>query len=446
MASNDKTGWRCPICEIVNTGDICTICGTKIEQKAEVLEISQNNRNKNTLGLQTEISVTDHSSKDSAEELQWRADKWKRIVAIVILAVISLVFICALVSTGAGHLSYNGSNYDENIVSEDDIDIVWWDSDHVEQICSQLDIVNVEISGGYNDDFGLNKYGEFVYWDILIQINDDLDSVTDIQTSWTDNVSCINNSTYVGCEHDDYGWQSVLKGNTHWYSYTNYDNANIIEIKLPDDPGIAGEQYIIINGVKINFSLNYLGDYITGIGWDISDIFVTLASSTPDHNNEDDLVNDGINNDENVMIGDLLLWGQGYLSGEGCNESGEPVCWLLDILYYVAGDEEVEVLCSWDNIYQLQGDICSDDIFSLGWKYAKDGKTICSFCSEADGTFYDGDRIYEQAKTITIGLPDDPSIEGTQYIFLNDTKIAVDLIYEGNYSTATGWNYDNVQY
>lgn len=48
MASNDKTGWRCPICETVNTGDICTICGTKMEQKAEVLEASKNNRKRQT--------------------------------------------------------------------------------------------------------------------------------------------------------------------------------------------------------------------------------------------------------------------------------------------------------------------------------------------------------------------------------------------------------------
>lgn len=276
MASNDKTGWRCPVCETVNTGDICAICGTKIEQKAEILKDSQNNRNKNTIGLQTESSGTDNISKDSAEELQWRADRWKRIVAIVILAVISLAFIYAFVATGVDHLSYNGNHDDENIVIEDDIDIVFWDSDNIDQICNQLDIVNVEISGGYNDDFGLNKFGEFVYWDILIQINDDLETVTAVQASWTDNVSCINDSTYGGCEHEDYGWQSVLKGNTHWYSYTNYDNANIIEIKLPDDSGIAGEQYIIINGVKISFTLEYLGSYSTGNGWDISDIIITL--------------------------------------------------------------------------------------------------------------------------------------------------------------------------
>lgn len=434
MASNDKNGWRCPICETLNTGDICTICGTKIEQKAEILEASKYNRNKNTPGLQTEISVTDNSSKDSAEELQWRTDRWNRIVAIVILAVISLTFIIYVyIATGTDHLSDNGYRDDENILIEDETDIVFWDSDNIDQICNQLDIVNVEISGGYNDNFGLNKYDEFVYWSILIQINDDLETVTAIQASWTDNVSCINDSIYVGCEHEDHGWQSILNGNTHWYSYTNYDNANIIDIKLPDDPGIAGEQYIIINGVKINFSLNYLGDYITGIGWDISDIFVTLASSNPDHNNA---ISNQPDEPEFTILGVQCTGAWNDEVGYGLNEYGDMVYWVLEVELDNYTDmhdaidtyinENYTVYCSWQGDPLTCIDWKGDQYINGGWDEVNCGATLWRTSIMAEPlTYY-----------VEILLPDNEAIAGKQYIKINNQTIEFYLEYCGDYSTA----------
>ena len=141
-----------------------------------------------------------------------------------------------------------------------------------------FDIVNVEIANGYNEHagFGINNFGQAVKWTILIEFNDSLETIDDVYSSWDETVTCINDKTYVGEEYDDYGWQSVLQGNTHWHSYTNYQQKNFVGIKLPDNPEIAGEQYLVINGVKIAFQLEYLGDYKTGMGWDIYNINVSM--------------------------------------------------------------------------------------------------------------------------------------------------------------------------
>ena len=146
-------------------------------------------------------------------------------------------------------------------------------------------------------------------------------------------------------------------------------------------PALQGEQYIIINGVKIKFCLEYLGNYITGIGWDISEIFVTLESVNKEENS---LQSDSFptetsitpsskttSSKADVYVSDVTL---GWIStnfGEGLNESQETVTWLLEIYYSMAVDEDVEVSCSWDNIYRLSG-----DIIDYGWKDVKDGKTF----------------------------------------------------------------------
>lgn len=257
MDEANNNEWVCPVCETVNTNNVCVICGAKMQLQNSIAQTSN-------LEKQEESTTDEHSVNVSAEDSQWEADKWKRFVAIIILAINILAVVFSSLMEGLNHSEYIENTDYEEIIFIDDVN-------------NRLNIVNVEISGAYNDDFGLNNYGEFVNWIIEIQIDDDIETVSFVQSSWDDNISCINDSTYIGAEHDDYGWQSVLQGNTHWQSYTNYDNDHFIDITLPDDFSIAGEQYLIINGVKISFNLEYLGSYSTGNGWGISDIIITLS-------------------------------------------------------------------------------------------------------------------------------------------------------------------------
>ena len=81
----------------------------------------------------------------------------------------------------------------------------------------------------------------------------------------------------IGGKYEDFGWAAVQNGATLWHSDYWGDT---VEIKLPDDMLIAGEQIItitaVVNGITysgiVDLSLVYNGNYQIGNGWSIYNV------------------------------------------------------------------------------------------------------------------------------------------------------------------------------
>lgn len=270
MALNDKEEWQCPVCETVNTGDNCTICGTKKnDQNVERTEIPQKTRNEDSDKTQT-VNSGDTNLMDSSDELQWERDRWKRVVAIVILSVIliSIVIACC---TG---INDQEQTCQKNAFCASPKEAISVNTEN------PLGITSVSIQDwncNIDNCTGVNQNSERVSWVLEIEHTYSLES--DIICSWSDLISKEDS-------HVEYYslWQTALGGATNYYTtgYDNYENGEYVsthyetQIYLPDDGSIKGEQYIIINNTKLSFDLIYLGDYSTGRGWDIAkDICIT---------------------------------------------------------------------------------------------------------------------------------------------------------------------------
>lgn len=156
---------------------------------------------------------------------------------------------------------------------------------HCDAICAtqKLELADFYLDGGYNPDsgFGLNDNGDFVYWQIYIELLDlDADHVSAVACSWDNSVISANNKTSIGEIYADYGWKAVKSGNTLWRSYFNYEYRQFVAIMLPDDKTIAGPQWVAVIGQKdgtmylskISFTLTYDGNYKEGTGWSITNI------------------------------------------------------------------------------------------------------------------------------------------------------------------------------
>jgi len=122
---------------------------------------------------------------------------------------------------------------------------------------------------GYNDN------GEFVDWNFQIHFSheilhtyiDDLRNI-EVSTSWTDQL--VSGSSWDKAKS---GITQITRTQSIAYDGTQLWDINIL---LPDDPTIAGEQFVLLSlddrVLKISFNLTYNGDYKTETGWSISDV------------------------------------------------------------------------------------------------------------------------------------------------------------------------------
>ena len=137
-----------------------------------------------------------------------------------------------------------------------------------------IDILGVYINGGWNvendeNKFGKNKYGDPVDYQIEIMLKNQVEDIYTISSSWDNGMKQLN------LKHSSM-WKSLIKGNTYWEIGQIVNNGKLlISIYLPDNPVIAGKQYILVNDTKIEFELEYLGDYVSGKGWGISNIEIS---------------------------------------------------------------------------------------------------------------------------------------------------------------------------
>lgn len=134
------------------------------------------------------------------------------------------------------------------------------------------------------------------------------------------------------------------------------------------------------------------------------------------------------------------------LTGEGYNQDGSYVsyCLWIDFDYPESlRNRYVETIsCSWDKVINGSG-VTEKDI---SFQASKDGETFMDF------------GIYESQNSITgneryvfmLLLPDDPSIEGPQFVTIGAggsyKTITFDLIYLGDYETGLGWSVTNICY
>lgn len=138
------------------------------------------------------------------------------------------------------------------------------------------------ISGGYyqNDPvYGRNLAGDPIYWavglDFTIPSSAWNNFAMTVTCSWTEEVSGLGSEGWV-C-----GYEDAKEGKTfvEWGIFGEPDaNDNqrlLLSVFLPDDPSIAGEQWIEVgfgSAVKrIPVTLVYEGDYETGMGWNMED-------------------------------------------------------------------------------------------------------------------------------------------------------------------------------
>lgn len=122
---------------------------------------------------------------------------------------------------------------------------------------------------------GYNDSGESVNWNLQIRFSheilhtyiDDLRNIK-ISTSWTDQL--VSDSSWDKAKS---GITQITRTQSTAYNGTQLWTINIL---LPDDPIIAGEQFVLLSlhdrVLKISFNLTYNGDYKTGTGWSISDV------------------------------------------------------------------------------------------------------------------------------------------------------------------------------
>lgn len=143
----------------------------------------------------------------------------------------------------------------------------------------QVTFARLRAYGGAGSDSygsGQNQNGRWITWRLYVEhtLEDGLWEIfrPGISCSWADVVNgdrWEENARFEyakeGQTHVEYG---ILAGRgTSAYFYS---------LNLPDDPSIAGEQWVEIyvgNSTKrITFTLTYLGDYETGTGWRVSNI------------------------------------------------------------------------------------------------------------------------------------------------------------------------------
>lgn len=288
-------------------------------------------------------------------------------------------------------------------------------------------------------EIGVNDSGDLVNWDLNLYFSDrfkDLDSLDSIIMSWDDEPNYINLS---GNEYmfDDFGWSAALQGKTRYMvsSVSNTGEYNL-SIGLPDEPSIAGEQYIIIGNTKIKLTLAYLGDYHSGLGWKMSDVVIADGADIGIRYTADGF-------DINVIN---VECNEGYNVDFGLNDKGHPVNWSL----YIQIEEDYynvkNVVCSWDNdAFQINdiSNIMDASDFSkypeylypddYGWAYVMEGKTVWeSYNNNAMDMF------------VSVKLPNRPEISGRQYVILNETKIEFTLSSLGDYHTGLGWKISDV--
>lgn len=262
MDETNNDEWVCPICETENTSGICVICGAKKNLTNEVVQSPQDKN----------ANMSANVRKDSNEEAQWVADRWKRIVAIIILTIIVILYAIPIYLECTHQQNYQPVyQYDSNEMA---------DSSDTLNIHSTPDIIDIECTGAWNDEygFGLNIYGEMVYWVLEIEIDSAIDIFNlenyTVYCSWQDNpITCID---WKDEQYSNGGWEDVNCGATLWSARSRAEPLTYyVEIVLPDDETIAGEQFITINNNKVSFELEYLGSYSTGLGWDISNTIIS---------------------------------------------------------------------------------------------------------------------------------------------------------------------------
>lgn len=182
--NNDE--WVCPVCETVNSGDICVICGAKKGLKNKITQPLKLSEDINTNALE-------NIQKNSDEEAQWGADRWKRIVAIIILLIIAIS--CAV----PVYLGYTDQQNYQPVYQYDSNEL--FTSEFPENPLGITDVsMNFIACGDYSIGYNDNK--EIVWWMIDIEYTNIVKEDLDISCSWTSDISLD--------ETLDYGWKSVL--------------------------------------------------------------------------------------------------------------------------------------------------------------------------------------------------------------------------------------------
>ena len=150
-----------------------------------------------------------------------------------------------------------------------------------------VDYENIDVRMGVFYDtatgYGCNQDGRAVFWELQIKIPAREEwalynawEITDC--SWASKPELMNwgegtdfegakaGKTYIGHAFDP-GIEDTVE-----------DDAASFSVFLPDDPGIAGEQSVTVKAAgeerTIHFTLIYLGDYETGMGWGVKDSWI----------------------------------------------------------------------------------------------------------------------------------------------------------------------------
>lgn len=138
-------------------------------------------------------------------------------------------------------------------------------------------------SGGYyqNDPvYGRNLAGDPIYWAVGLNFTIPASAWNNfamtVTCSWTEEVSGLGPEGWV-CGYDDAkDGKTFVEWGTFGDPDANDNQRLLVSVFLPDDPSIAGEQWIEIgfgSAVKrIPVTLVYEGDYETGMGWDMGEV------------------------------------------------------------------------------------------------------------------------------------------------------------------------------
>lgn len=298
---------------------------------------------------------------------------------------------------------------------------------------------------------GINDKGYSVEYCIMFEIPVDswMTEMPTIQLDWSNDPIDASNDAYI-----DPAWNNAKRGITSysitkgWYA----DDSEYIGINvfLPDDPNLNGRHWIEMNGMgdKIiaYFTLKYIGDYLNGSGWKLTDYSVEMLPSENVKLNYDDKVEYTVKKDNAFKALEYEL-DPYFVTGDdekdnpeyniGRNNKGN----LINSYLYIWIDNPTSEMSletiSWNNDYIDRDYLSSTEL----WDSMKRGKTAVStnYYTEtgSDGNNYG-------ISSIEIYLPDNPAIEGEQWISVicdnQRATIRLNLKYLGSYQTGRGWD------
>ncbi len=247
-------------------------------------------------------------------------------------------------------------------------------------------------------------------------------------------------------------WNNCHQGKTSgYYSAGEFSDDNFnnvvgcaVIIYLPDDPGIAGRQYIELEseGDKaiVYFTLEYKGNYSTGIGWKVSDVSVECVPSEATKAIVAEYVHAANNDAFKDFQYDSFPFIYTYDTSDplyyvGRNGKGQEItCGIFLCNNAPIGPMQVTSL-SWSNSFQPVGEYAS------AWNLLCGGTTLeeewYDERKQSDGSLYKNASAW-------LYLPDDPSIAGEQTITLvsedQQLTLRINLKYLGSYQDGRGWD------